>query len=633
MPLDQGTRKGRLRRILNVGDRTERARRALRARLKARRMRVRIVTALILGFLVIAGIAAASFAWTVFGAGDATERLLLDRSRRILDAEVRVLRDRLDPVADQMAYIARLAAKGRIDITSPAAMSDVLATAVERLPQTSGAAFVGLDLTTYRARRLNGEVLFDTMSVYDVPGGYERFTKMLSEVGPTWGDIFWNPELRQPMLNVRVPVRRDDNAFLGGVIAAVTMGDLSRQVSDPELGGQDGSFILIDRKYVLAHRRLVSPSGLALDETHPLPTIENLGDPVLAAIWQPAVRSRLNPGLSGSGHIVEVNGRQWVFLYRDVVVYGGNWLVGRYFPIEVATQDLERLRWGVIGGGTALLGALLLAVIMGVRIGGSIRDLGTAAEALERLDFQTVPRVKSRLRELDDAGEALEKAHGALKWFGLYVPRRLVARLMEEGTDTLVSRRRVITVMFTDIVGFTPQAEEMDELNSAELLNQHFEMLGGAIEHEHGVIDKYIGDCVMAVWGGIRRMPDHADSACRAALEIARLIREDNARRRADGLAPIRVRIGIHSGPAVVGNIGAPGRLNYTVVGDTVNVAQRFEQLGKQHMAEAEEVIVLISGETLGMLQDRESLGVEPVFVGEQTVRGRHEPEHVYRLV
>lgn len=633
MPLDQGTRKGRLRRLLSVGDRTERARRALRARLKARRLRLRIVTAMILGFLAVAGIAAASFAWTVFGAGETTERLLLDRSRRILDAEVRVLRDRLDPVADQMAYIARLAAKGRIDITSAAAISDVLATAVERLPQTSGAAFAGLDLTTYRARRLDGQVLFDTMSVYDIPGGYERFVKMRAEEGPIWGDIFWNAELRQPMLNVRVAVRRDDNSFLGGLVAAVTMGDLSRQVSDPELGGQDGSFILVDRKFVLAHRQLVSPAGLKLDEAHPLPSIESMGDPILAAIWQPRVRSRLDAGLRGSGHIVEVDGKQWVFLYREVEIYGGNWLVGRYFPIEVATRDLERLRWGVIGGGTALLGALLLAVIMGIRVAGSIRDLGTAAEALERLDFETVPRVHSRLRELDDAGEALEKAHGALKWFGLYVPRRLVSRLMEEGTDTLVSRRRVITVMFTDIVGFTPQAEEMDELGSAALLNEHFEMLGGAIEHEHGVIDKYIGDCVMAVWGGIRRMPDHADAACRAALEIARLIREDNAKRSARGLAPIRVRIGIHSGSAVVGNIGAPGRLNYTVVGDTVNVAQRFEQLGKQHMAPTDEVIVLVSGETLGMVQNRESLGVEPVFVGEQTVRGRHEPEKVYRLV
>lgn len=620
MPHDDEIRQGRIRRILRFRDR-------------GRRLRVRIVTAMALGFLAIAAIAGASFAWTVLGAGDATARLLLDRNRRILDGDVQSLRARLDPVADRMSYIARLAARGRIEISSPAAMSDALVTVVESLPQTAGAYFVGLDLMVFRARRIEGQVLFDSVTLFDTPGGYERYVKMRETGSAIWGDIFWNPELRQPMLNVRVPVRREDGAFLGGLVAAVTIGELSRQVSASEAGVEEGSFILVDRHRVIAHRRLIDPAGLTLTDDNPLPTLAALGDPVLAAIWSEPVGSRrLDGALRGIGHIVEVGGRRWVFLYRELGAYGTNWLVGRYFPIEVATRDLERLTWGVIGGGAALLGAMLLAIVLGLRVAGSIRDLGVAAGALERLDFEAAPRVRSRLRELDDAGEAMGKALDTLKWFGLYVPQRLVSRLMEQGTETLVSRRRVITVMFTDIVGFTPQAEDLDETASAELLNSHFAMLGGAIDQEQGVIDKYIGDCVMAVWGGIRPMPDHADAACRAALEIARLLRADNERRRGEGLAPVRLRIGLHSGPAVVGNIGAPGRVNYTVVGDTVNVAQRLEQMGKQYMADADDVIVLVSDDTLNLLQDRAALGVEPVSVGEQSVRGRQEPELVYRL-
>ena len=83
------------------------------------------------------------------------------------------------------------------------------------------------------------------------------------------------------------------------------------------------------------------------------------------------------------------------------------------------------------------------------------------------------------------------------------------------------------------------------------------------------------------------------------------MIHEDNAIRRADGKTPIRVRIGLHSGPAVVGNIGAPGRVNFTVVGDTVNVAQRFEQLGKEFMGADDEVVVLVSGASLAAVQDK----------------------------
>src|SRR4029077_9026320 len=124
------------------------------------------------------------------------------------------------------------------------------------------------------------------------------------------------------------------------------------------------------------------------------------------------------------------------------------------------------------------------------------------------------------------------------------------------------------------------------------------------------VIDKYIGDSVMAVWGGISRDEDHAGAAIRAAIAIAKVIKEDNAIRFAGGKAPIRMRIGLHSGPAVVGNIGAPGRVNFTVVGDTVNVAQRFEQLGKEFMGADDEVVVLVSGASLAMVQDKCTLGL-----------------------
>jgi class 3 adenylate cyclase len=168
--------------------------------------------------------------------------------------------------------------------------------------------------------------------------------------------------------------------------------------------------------------------------------------------------------------------------------------------------------------------------------------------------------------------------------------------------------------------------------DTADLLNHHFALLGACIEHEHGVIDKYIGDAVMAVWGGLSPMDDHADHAIRAALAIARVIREDNATRRAAGQPAIRVRIGLHSGPVVVGNIGAPGRVNFTVVGDTVNIAQRFEQLGKEFMKDGEEMVVLASGDTLAAVTDRDAVGLGPVQPVLCQVKGHDDPVEVYRL-
>ena len=537
------------------------------------------------------------------------ERLLVDRAARVVDAQVALVRSRLDPVAEHLELIAALAARGRLDINSPVDMREALWVMMTRVPAISSAAFATFDLKMERVIRYpDGKVSRDTISLVDVPRGLEQFRQLQTAHNTFWGDPFWSHPQQQLVLNVRTPVRRLDDAFIGGLLATVAVGDLSYLIGDASQGGNGRYFILVGRDKVLAHRRLIDPRGLGLSEERPMPTIKEVDDPVLARIWEPPVRNaQIDRALGTLGHVVEAEGRRWVFVYRELRRYGTDpWLVGQYFPIEDATGDLDRLTNGAIVGAATLAVAALLALVIGLSMARSIRTITSAAELIERLDFDRPFHRRSRLREIDDAGHSLDKARGALKWFGAYVPHRLVFRLMELGEDAVRSRRRDVTVMFSDIVEFTPHAENLPEQETADLLNHHFALLGACIDHEHGVIDKYIGDSVMAVWGGLSRMDDHADHAVRAALAIARVIREDNAIRRAAGQPVIRVRIGLHSGPVVVGNIGAPGRVNFTVVGDTVNIAQRFEQLGKEFMKDGEEMVVLISGDTLAAVKDRD---------------------------
>jgi class 3 adenylate cyclase len=133
----------------------------------------------------------------------------------------------------------------------------------------------------------------------------------------------------------------------------------------------------------------------------------------------------------------------------------------------------------------------------------------------------------------------------------------------------------------------------------------------------------------MAFWGAPAVQPDHAQRACRAAQAIARTLREDNERRSEKGLRPVRVRIGIHSGIVVVGNVGAPGRINYTLIGDDVNIAQRLEQLAKDFDPGNGETVVLLSGETAKELGE----GFTLETVGSHLLRGQSEPIEAFRLV
>lgn len=597
--------------------------------------RLPLIAALALAFVSLALISGIAYIVVLAGATGTAERLLVDRAARLVDEQAALLQSRLEPVTEHLELIAALAAHGRIDINSPVDMREALAVLMTKVPAVSSAAFATFDLKLHRAvRHPDGQVTRDTVSLVDLPRGLERFLQLQVSHRTFWGALFWSEEQQQPVLNVRTPVRRLDDAFIGGLIANVAVGDLSYLIGDTSRG-DGGYFILVGRDKVLAHRRLVDPRGLGLSEDHPLPTIKEVDDPVLARIWDPPVRNpQIDRALGSLGHIVEAEGRRWVFVYRELRRYGPEpWLVGQYFPIEDATADLDRLTNGAIVGAATLAVAALLALLIGLSMARSIRTLTSAAESIERLEFDEPFHRHSRLREIDDAGHSLDKARGVLKWFGAYVPRRLVFRLMELGEDAVRSRRRDVTVMFSDIVEFTPQAENLPEQETADLLNHHFALLGACIDHEHGVIDKYIGDSVMAVWGGLLRMDDHADHAVRAALAIARAIREDNAVRRAAGQPAIRVRIGLHSGPVVVGNIGAPGRVNFTVVGDTVNIAQRFEQLGKEFMTDGEEMVVLVSGDTLAAVKDRDALGIAPPEPVLRQVKGHDKPVEVYRLV
>lgn len=591
--------------------------------------------ALALAFVSLALISGAAYIVVLAGATGTAERLLVDRAARVVDAQVSLVRSRLDPVSEQLDLIASLAAAGRIDIESPVDVREALAVMMGQVPAVSAVGFATLDLKLHRAvREPDGEIRRDTISLVDQPQGLERFRQLQTSSRNFWGALFWSDTARQPVVNVRTPVRRIDNAFIGGLIATVAVGDLSYLIGDPTRGGDGRYFILVGRDHVLAHRRLIDPRGLDLSEDRPLPTIKEVGDPVLAKIWDSPVRSaQIDHALGNLGHVVDEGGRRWVFVYRELKRFGPDpWLVGQYFPIEDATGELDRLTNGAIVGAITLAVAALLALFMGLSMARSIRTITSAAEAIEKLKFDEPINRRSRLREIDDASQSLDKARGALKWFGAYVPRRLVFGLMELGEDAVASRRRVVTVMFTDIVGFTPQAEELPEQETADMLNHHFALLGSCIENDQGVIDKYIGDCVMAVWGGLSSMEDHADHAVHAALEMGRVVHEDNLQRIAAGKTAVRLRVGIHSGPVIVGNIGAPGRVNYTVVGDTVNVAQRFEQMGKEFMAPDEDVIVLVSGDTIAAMKHPEVLGELPK-PELRHVKGRDEPEEVYRLV
>jgi adenylate cyclase len=179
-----------------------------------------------------------------------------------------------------------------------------------------------------------------------------------------------------------------------------------------------------------------------------------------------------------------------------------------------------------------------------------------------------------------------------------YIDPLIAEQLMRDGAAALGGQESLATVLFSDIRSFTSLSETLGPQGTVSLLNAYFSLMVDCLQQEGGILDKFIGDAVMAVFGLPIPADDDADRALRCGIAMLTSLEAFNQRRRLDGQSAIQIRIGLHSDLVVSGNIGSPKRMNYTVVGDGVNVAARLESACKHYGAQ-----LLISDSTRNRLK------------------------------
>jgi adenylate cyclase len=223
----------------------------------------------------------------------------------------------------------------------------------------------------------------------------------------------------------------------------------------------------------------------------------------------------------------------------------------------------------------ALVAALAARHLLVRPIHALVADLGH----VQRFQFEALAHRRSHIAEVDQLSGAIARMAAGLASFGRYIPVDLVRDLVAQGMRAEPGgETREVTVMFADLAGFTGLAERLGA-DAVPLAGRFLELASHSIEQTGGTIDKFIGDAVMALWGAPRPDAQQALHACRAALALVEALEHGGVSD--DAGAPLKVRIGIGSGDALVGNIGSRTRLNYTAVGDSVNLASRLEGANK----------------------------------------------------
>ncbi len=228
--------------------------------------------------------------------------------------------------------------------------------------------------------------------------------------------------------------------------------------------------------------------------------------------------------------------------------------------------------------------AVIMMYFLSQRFSKPIMMLALEAEKIRDLQLDSEIHVTSNLKEISSLASAMESMKASLRSFTLYMPRELVKALLLEGKEIKIGGvEKEITIFFSDIEGFTTISEKLPPQVLADQLSEYFSIMGNSIAIHNGTIDKFIGDAVMAFWGAPKPDETHIEDACKSALMAQALLKIFNDNLISQGLSPLYTRIGVHTGMTIVGNIGSPERMNYTVLGDSVNLASRLEALNKYY--------------------------------------------------
>jgi class 3 adenylate cyclase len=557
-----------------------------------------------------------------------TETLLRSRA----DAGVSMLSDRLmahvEPAVSSLHGLADSIAAGRIELNDTKAVAGFAGAALAISPQLQRIVVLRADAQIQVIDRRGGDSGVDPMSLLQRANLPAALTARVAE-SVAWGrgteSLRWiPPEVSRrdgySYVATQIPLRRQ-GVYLGVAMAIVTLDELSRFLSNMAETGRQTPFLIYGDTEIVAHPMRHAAQGAATGEAR-------VDDPVLNMLWAEALKGQ--PPSPGATKLISRDSQSLVYKAIDAGT-DHPWYVGLHYEGSLAAEEVARLRMMGIGGLAMLAASVLATVLMGRRLAQPLERLAAAAGRIERNDLEDFePLGGSRIGEVDAASRAFNGMIEGLRdrqrirdLFGRYVPKEVAERVLRDPKGiSLTGEKREVSLLFSDLQGFTSLAETMPPEAVVTLLNAYFEEVCRIIIDHGGIIVDFIGDAVFAMFGAPENQPDHAARALAAAIDLDRFATRFAAAQRAAGVALGQTRIGVHTGVATVGNVGSRDRLKYSATGDVVNTSSRLEGANKNFGTR-----ILASAETL-----RQAGAIPARSVGEIKLKGRAEALPVYEV-
>lgn len=429
-------------------------------------------------------------------------------------------------------------------------------------------------------------------------------------------------------VTVSSPVRDREGELVGVVGVDIVLEEINTFLRELVIGQNGRAFLFTDDGRGVAYGALRIPEG----ETEPAvgDAITEIADPAARAAYSQLAQAVSDPGALQNVEQLrfDLNRSRYLAAFAPLTdPQVPSWNVGIVIPQDDFIGDL---RSSYLITSLVSLATLVLVIAASLYISNTItsplRLLTTEADRIRDLELGAEAALPASLfLEIQNMTDAFARMKSGIRSFTKYIPSGVVSYLIRSGQDAVLGgRTQDLTIFFSDVADFTTISEQMEPNQLVTHLGDYLGAFSQIILDSGGTVDKYIGDAVMAFWNAPTRVDNHAIAACSAALACRKRLGQLRQKWAGAELPLLRARIGLHVGDVIVGNMGSDNRLNYTVLGDPVNLASRLEGLAKVYG-----VSILVSED----VYQRASEAFMFRRLDRVTVKGKTVPVTVYELI
>ncbi|AIK95752.1 adenylate/guanylate cyclase domain-containing protein [Candidatus Odyssella acanthamoebae] len=445
---------------------------------------------------------------------------------------------------------------------------------------------------------------------------YQRSLQTRSQI---WTNIYIFSTTGLPGVANAVPLSTYNGQYFGVIGSDIPLDGFAEILKNIHFEGV--SMILTKKGEIVASPFENSPAKVSL--TNPdaqLKTVKDLSNKL------PAEAFRLYQINNKNKFIFSYEDQTYIASFKDYdpVVFK-DWLYVIIMPIDnLIGQIKETQQNTLLISFVILMLSILFITYLAHRVSKPIIQLSQQANRISGFDLTYPDQVRSGIQEIQQLQTSINTMRASLVSFGKFVPKKLVRKLLENGNEVKIGgKNKKLTFMFTDIADFTTISETYPADKLVNHLSEYFEELTEIIANTNGTVDKFIGDAIMSFWGAPAPDRDQAMNACKAALLCQKRLNDLNRKWNFEKKPILITRIGVHTGEAIVGNMGSTWRMIYSALGDSVNLASRLEGLNKHYHTS-----IIISEDVVHQITDHAI--VRPLDI--VAVKGKKKGVKIYEL-